>query len=265
MEVKLENVSFSYHKKNFIKGADIVCKKGEITTFLGDSTSPIETIFSLVAGAISPTMGEIFWNGKPFGKKGKLKIGYRSKNLDAYLFAQTVNEELSLPLLLYKGDKEEKKKAILESVFLDDSYLDREIASLSKGEKVKVAFASFLLEDNDILLMEDPFFFFSDMDKKDMARLLIHIKKKKIVLFGTSDTTFAQILSDFIYVTSKNKVLSGGIPSMILTDRKLLERARLSMPPILEFMDIVKKEKNIKMMYRSEINDLIKDIYRYVS
>ena len=264
MVVRLENVSFSFHKKLLLKDANIVCKGGEITTFIGDSTSPIDIIFLLIMGKIEPTFGDIFINGKRFTKrsKRKLKLGYMGKNIDVSFLAQTVREQLSI----FSQDEKDDTKIIqiLDEVCLDSSYLDRMISTLSKVEKVKIAFASLLLDDNDILLLENPFFLFSSYEKKDMARILKNMKKKKIILFGTSDTSFAQTISDFVYVTAKNKILDSGVPSFILTDKKLLDRARLPMPPILDFIDTVKNVKNVKMIYRSEINDIIKDIYRYV-
>lgn len=261
MEIKFENVGFSYHRKNIWEDVNVICKDGEITTFLGDSMSSLSILFSLLSGSLGPTYGSILWDGNR--KKPKnIKIGYMKKYPESYLCMQTVREYFSSPCLKKRSD--EQKIVALKNVFLDDSYLDRSVSSLSKGEKVKVVLASFLMQDFDVLMIEDPFFFFSDSEKKDIANLMRRIRNQKVILFGTFDTGMAQMLSDFIYVASHNKILQGGPASMVLTDRKLLSRARLKMPPILDFMDTVFLEKGMKMMYRSEINDLIKDIYRDV-
>ena len=50
----------------------------------------------------------------------------------------------------------------------------------------------------------------------------------------------------------------------IFTDDNLMERCNLQMPKIIEFSKIVLKKKNIDLGYRDDINDLMKDIYRFV-
>lgn len=269
MEVRFENITLLKGKKSLLKDVSFVSKKGEITTFLGDSSSPIDSIFQIIMKRKCPTKGLIYIDGQNISKlkNNPYKIGYMNGLIEERCCAKTVQEIFTNSLKLSRRDDfdDQEKIAMLQTIFLDASYLHRELISLSSGERKKVFFGAFLLQKADLFLIKDPFFLFTNREKKDFIQLLKNLRKDgKTILFATSDTSVALELSDFVYITTKDKILEGGNPEYILSDRKGLAKARLEMPPILDFIDTVKQEKNIKMLYRTEINDLIKDIYRLV-
>lgn len=267
MEVSFENVSLSSGRKQLLNNISFIARKGEITTFLGDSTSPIDFIFDLIMKNKKAFQGAIYLDGENI-KRANYKIAYMNGLINDKFFVNTVQEVFAISLKRAGKDDfdHQEKIRMLQKILLDESYLYRDIASLSKGERKKISIGAILLEEPDLILLRDPFLLFTNREKKDFIQLLMGLRKNgKTILFGTSDTSAALALSDFVYITAKNKVLEGGISEYILSDRKCLAKARLQMPPILDFIDTVKQEKNIKMLYRTEMNDLIKDIYRYVS
>ena len=64
--VKLENISFSYNKKQeFIKDLSLEFKSGEVTTILGPNGSGKSTLLHMISTYLKPKSGKIYLGDKP--------------------------------------------------------------------------------------------------------------------------------------------------------------------------------------------------------
>ena len=86
---------------------------------------------------------------------------------------------------------------------------------------------------------------------------------KTIIIFS-KDTDFVHQISDYVYLFNNGKILLEGDKYEVLTNTKILKQNNLNKPKLIEFVDLVENKKNVKIGYRDDINDLMKDVYRYV-
>ena len=73
--VKLENISFSYNKKQeFIKDLSLEFKSGEVTTILGPNGSGKSTLLHMISTYLKPKSGKIYLGDKDLGKLKQKEI-----------------------------------------------------------------------------------------------------------------------------------------------------------------------------------------------
>ena len=75
---------------------------------------------------------------------------------------------------------------------------------------------------------------------------------------------FIHKVCDDIYVLNQGKIVLYGNKFDVFSKQKLLKKINVDVPNIISFENLVLQKKNIQIGYRDEINDLIKDVYRYV-
>ncbi|MBQ9011689.1 MAG: hypothetical protein IJ093_03470, partial [Bacilli bacterium] len=108
-----------------------------------------------------------------------------------------------------------------------------------------------------------------NLDSKNKSTLikllkLMKLRYKKTIIIATKDSEMILSLADQIYLLSENKLTKYEDKYIFFSDDKLLESYHLEQPKIIKFSKIVKEKTNISIGYRDNINDLIKDVYRYV-
>lgn len=267
MEIIFENVSFSYNKINYIKkdilkNINISFKEEKVYSIIGKSGIGKTTFAELIAGIISPTEGKIV-------NQNKDKIGYVFQFPEEQFFNRTVRKELETGMILnhYHTDELEKRiKDALKMVGLNNEYLEKNPFKLSNGEKRLVAIASVLIFNPKIIILDEPTIGLDEESKSTLIKLIRLLKKRyqKTVIIISHDTDFVHTISDHIIVLYNQKIVLEGNKYEVFKQNDLLKKYGLKQPKVMEFSTKVLKKKNIKIGYRDEINDLIKDIYRYV-
>lgn len=166
---ELEGVSFSYPENQMVlKDIRFTIQKGERVCILGANGCGKSTLLKLLSGLLSPQTGvfrafhqvisEKDWNDEGFSERYHRKVGFIFQNPDVQLFCSTVEDEIAFGLLQQKLSPEAARSRIRDiSVLLGiENLLGKTPYKLSGGEKKKVALASVLVMNPDVLILDEP-------------------------------------------------------------------------------------------------------------
>ena len=272
MEIKFDKVNFTYKKINYcehevLKNINIKLKAGKINAIVGKSGSGKTTLLELITGILKPTTGKVLIDEKEIDNlNNAFDIGYVSQDNNQFL-QKTVKEELEMLLKLYNYKLKEKKKRINDSlsmVGLNEKYLNLNINNLSSGEKKKLALASALILNPSILIIDEPVIGLDRKTKEELKKIFRILKTRynKTIIFVSNNLDFVLEVADYVYVLYDKEIVLEGKKIDVLSKTDILKKYGIIGPNITSFENLVLTKKQIKIGYRYEINDLIKDIYR---
>lgn len=165
IDIKLENVSYSYDKKRTIlENINIDIKEKQTVAFVGESGSGKSTITSLLLKIDEVDSGAITFNGInlndiPFDVLNK-KVGFINHN--AYIFNTTIRENIRMGK---KDATDEEIYAVLKEANLDSfvknlpNKLDTKVGEggnlLSGGQKQRLCLARTIIKNPDIYIFDE--------------------------------------------------------------------------------------------------------------
>lgn len=147
--LKINELSFSYGKKEVLRNFSLELNDGEILAVMGASGCGKSTLLQLVAGLLKPSSGSI--EDRP----ARVSYAFQEPRLFPWL---TVKENLAavLPKEISPQEREEKIRLALRTVELEDS-ADLYPDALSGGMKSRASLARALVYGGDLFLLDEPF------------------------------------------------------------------------------------------------------------
>ena len=235
--ISLKNINYSYYGKiPALKNINLTVKKGEMFSIIGLNGSGKSTLLHIINALIFPDSGNVLFDESPvtekaladksFGIQFRQRMGYIFQNPDIQLFCPTVFDELLFgPLQLNLSLDEAKERAEQTLSYLGIAYLrERPVYMLSGGEKKRVAIASVLTLNPDVLLVDEPL---SSLDPKTQTffiELLLELNQAgKTIIFTTHQLDLIEHLQPRVAVLSEEHTIrKTGTASEILDDQELL-------------------------------------------
>ena len=187
----LQNISF------YIQPRQFVC-------IVGPSGSGKSTLLRILGGLLSPTQGEVIFDGSPLeSPRQGVGIVFQDANLMPW---RTVIENVALPLEVQGVPIEAieaKTKELIDLVGLNgfEDWLPRD---LSGGMAQRVAIARALVHDPDLLLLDEPFGSLDALTRERMGAELLRIWRvhRKTVVMVTHNISEAIFLADRVLAIS---------------------------------------------------------------
>ncbi len=276
MEVKFNDVSYVVNGEKIIDGISFELQDGKINALIGANGSGKTILGKMLNGMLYPTsgnicIGKITISNIPLDNIEELQfnVGYVYQLAENQFFCESVKDEIGFELNRFSYRKKEYDKHIsdaLKMVGLSDEYLNRDPFSLSSGEKQKVALASILSINPEIIILDEPTNGLDYQDKLNLVRLLKKIKRryKKTIIIISCDVEFVHLLADYVFVIDKGRLILKGDKYAAFSNMTILKKCGLVAPQIVTFKAQTLQRKKIKLVDRDDINDLIKDILRNI-
>ncbi len=151
---------------------------------------------------------------------------------------------------------------IVDILNIDKSFLERDINSLSRTEKIYLNILRNISKIDEIIIFLNPFLGLDNKNKNKIIKLLNYLKEKYIVII-TGDVDDLYKYSDYSIISNEFE-LKYDKTDEIYTDVKTLIKNKLEVPTLSYITYKAKEEKNIKLFYSKDTRDIIKDIYKHV-
>lgn len=238
---QLEQVVYRYgNDVTALNNVSLAVERGTRLAVLGANGSGKSTLLRLLDGLYFPEKGQIKAFGEPlteerlqdeaFGFGFRRRVALVFQNPDVQLFNPTVFDEVAFGPLQLRWPKNEIRHKVAETLdMLEIAHLkDRSPHRLSGGEKKRVALASVLVLDPEVLLMDEPT---AALDPKSQTQLVDFLtgwsNGAKTVITATHDLDIVTAIADRACVFQRGCVVADGDPAHILDDMELLRRTNL--------------------------------------
>jgi cobalt/nickel transport system ATP-binding protein len=237
---EVQNISFSYEAIPAICGLTLHIGEGERVALLGANGSGKSTLLRILDALYFPSSGSVTFKGEALTAKrlqeDEFSLNFRRRvalvfqNPDVQLFNPTVFDEVAYGPLQMQWSKEDLMRRVEETLqFMSISHLrDRPPYRLSGGEKKRVALASVLVLDPEVLLLDEPT---ATLDPKSQSQVVDLMQQwkgtAKTVITATHQLEIVEDIADRVYVLEAGSVIAEGTPQEILSNADLLLRANL--------------------------------------
>lgn len=265
MEIKFENVSLKKRNKYVFKNINLKLKSSQITGIYHDD---LKIIIEVLLKNKKIT-GDLLIDNLTIDNYNLNLISYIDKLSSNTFHTENINSEMSLLSFKSTLSKEEYLNRIIPSlnmVGLNENYLNRNINTLSKSEKRLLQFALNLIINPDIIIINEPFLFLDKKFISKIKKIILELKRKyhKTIIIYSEDINILYELCDNLICFHNNNVLIHEKTSIIFKDYDFLTNNNISVPDLVLFNQIA-MQYDKKLTNTKDINDLVKEVYRYVS
>lgn len=211
--LELKNVSKSYKNIKVLNNVNIKFREKEFVSILGPSGSGKTTLLNIIGGLDKYDEGDLIIDGvltRNF--KENDWDNYRSKRI-GFIFQNynlinhlTVLENVELALLVNGKKNKSKIIDILKKVGLEDE-MNKLPNELSGGQMQRVAIARSIINENDIILADEPTGALDSKTSVEIMEILKEISRNKLVIMVTHNVELANIYSDRIIEINDGKII----------------------------------------------------------
>lgn len=218
-----------------------------------------------ITGIITDTKEEVIENikNKSIQKVGIVRENYLSSNFLIKVF-EYMYYEIRRKRLIIKNPKK-KIDDSLRIVGLDNTYLNRNINSLSSSEKILIILAISLLSNPDVIILDNLFKYFDKTKEKRLMILLEKIRDEynKTIILVNDDSEILYKYTKYLII-KKNNLFIEDETDKLFKRVDFLHKNNIKVPEIIELTHLIKKKKKIKLEYHKDVRDILKDIYKHV-
>jgi energy-coupling factor transporter ATP-binding protein EcfA2 len=225
--ISIQNVAYSYNGHPALQHISLQVHQGEFVALMGRNGSGKTTLLKHLVGLLRPDNGAVQINqAGPGGSMDTRQaaveeiirvVGYVPQNPNALLFNDTVRQELEFTQRghdIPPGDFQ----GLLDTLSLT-SYANNYPRDLSVGERQRVAMASILVANPQILLLDEPTRGLDYQQKATLAAFLQSMKVEgRTIIMATHDVELVANCADRVVLLGDGQVVVDGPARRVMSE-----------------------------------------------
>jgi len=261
--LEIQDIHYSYTSGiEALKGINLTIKNGEFIAIMGQNGAGKTTLIKHFNGLLKPTKGKVIVNGVETTKTSiatlARSVGFVFQNPDHQLFSETVDDEIAFALknFGYQPDAIEKRIEWAVNLLGIAQYRKTSPFMLSGGERKRVALASVLAWDPQILVLDEPTIGQDHRQKENLRQFIMQLQTQgKTIVIVTHDVEFVAECNPRVILMQGGKIVADGEGKNILTDPEMLEKSSIVLPQIAQIfahLNMVGLPKNVIDIYEAK-------------
>ena len=240
--IEVENVRFKYPGGVVaLKGVTLSIRNGEFVAIMGQNGAGKTTLVKHFNGLLKPTSGTVRIDGVETTKASiaslSRTVGFVFQNPDHQLFSETVEEEIAFALKNFGFNSETIQKQITWALNLLSltQYQKTSPFMLSGGERKRVALASVLAWDPQILILDEPTIGQDHEQKEKLRQFIVQLQTQgKTIVIVTHDVEFVAECNPRVVLMKEGTIVADGEGTEILTNTEALAQSSIVLPQIAQ-------------------------------
>jgi len=236
---ELEDVAYRYGRQPALEGITMRIEPGQRVALLGANGSGKSTLLRILDGLYVAGSGRVAFRGVVLNDRSlqdetfvfdfRRRVALLFQDPDIQLFNPTVFDEVAFGPLQLRWPHEAIRSRVENTLRLLEvqDLRNRAPHRLSGGEKKRVALASILVMDPEVLLLDEPTAALDPKTQTQFVDLLRSWGANKTVITATHDLHIVEDIADYCYVLRNGRILLHGKPAEVLSNNELLEEANL--------------------------------------
>ena len=236
----LDGVSVSFDGFKALRGLSLVLAPGELRTVIGPNGAGKTTMMDIITGKTHPDAGDVLFDGRidltQLDEVAIANLGIGRKFQKPTVFERlTVFENLELALkssrrtfalLLARlsGEQRDRISQVLRLVSLADK-AGQAAGSLSHGQKQWLEIGMLLMQDQRLLLLDEPVAGLTDAETEATSELILDLARdgKHSIIVVEHDMEFVKSLGAKVTVLHEGAVLAEGSIDAVQNDPRVIE------------------------------------------
>lgn len=260
---RVNNLNYQYEKNSLaLSNINMDFSKGNVVGIIGSNGSGKSTLFMNLMGILKPTSGEILFEDKSlkYDKKSlynlRKEVGIVFQDPEKQIFYSRVYDDLAFSLrnigVEEKIINEKINRALIAVNGID--FIDRPVHFLSYGQKKRVAIASVIAMENEVVLLDEPTAGLDPVSTRSIVDIIKNLNDNKIkIVISSHDMNLIYEICDYVYVLDKGRIIEEGATEDVFLNYEKILRAGLELPWL------VKIYKNMKLpLFKNE-----ESLYKY--
>jgi energy-coupling factor transport system ATP-binding protein len=240
--IEVEKVHFSYpNGVEALKGISLKIKDGEFVAIMGQNGAGKTTLVKHFNGLLKPSEGTVRVDGVETTKTSVAALsrnaGFVFQNPDHQLFSETVEEEIGFALKNFEFEAEiiEKRVSWALNLLGLAQYRKTSPFLLSGGERKRVALASVLAWNPNMLILDEPTIGQDYQQKEKLRQFIVQMQAQgKTVVIVTHDVEFVAECNPRVVLIKEGNVVADGEGREILTNPEVLAQSSIVLPQIAQ-------------------------------
>ena len=223
----LENLHYTIAKTSILSDVSLTVQQGSCLAIIGPNGAGKTTLLKCLNRILRPDSGTISLNGTPLQKLDQRTIARQVAYVpqaSSIPFTMTVFDFVLLGryphLSPFTTISAEDKTAVEDALRITgiDAFRDRQLDTLSGGERQTAYIAAALAQGGDTLLLDEPTTYLDYAHQMDVLALIgkLHKKENKTVILVTHDINHAIAVSDHIVALREGRVIFNDTPEALL-------------------------------------------------